>query len=287
MPSQRGTLTHMNTSSEPKKLVLADHERLFRDGLKLVLAEIPGIQVVAEADNGPAAAEAVKRHQADLLLSEMDLPYWNGAVLARQVRKVAQGTTVVLLTRNTREDLLLQAVEAGARGILVKDATLSELRDALQTALGGKKVYLHKSLPPTLVRVPTREEGPAAESRFETLSPREREVLKLLVLGNRNQDVAELLGISVKTVEIHRARIMEKLHLHRLAHLVHYSIEKGLIDAPKGTPVVHMPFTPRRGRPAGSRNKASTERARVDAPKARAAGARSSRGEPARALKIA
>ncbi len=270
----------MNNSSEPKRIVLADHERLFRDGLKLILADVPGLQVVGDADNGPAAADVAKRVQADLVVSEMDLPYWNGAVLARQVRKTSPSTAVLLLTRNTREDLVLEALDAGARGVLVKDATLAELRDAVQMALSGKKIYLHKSLPATLVRAPARDEGPAAESRFDTLSPREREVLKLLVLGNRNQDVAELLGISVKTVEIHRARIMEKLHLHRLAHLVHYSIEKGLIDAPKGTPVVHMPFTPRRGRPAGSRNRAVVERARSESPK-------QNRATPARALKIA
>ncbi len=260
----------MNNPIESKRIVIADHERLFRDGLKFLLSELPGLTVVGEADNGPSAAEVVKRTQADLLLTEMDLPYWNGAVLTRQVRKTAPSTTVVLLTRNTREDLILEAVEAGARGVVVKDATLNELRDAVQTALAGKKVYLHKSLPATLVRTPAREDGPAAESRFDSLSPREREVLKLLVLGNRNQDVAELLGISVKTVEIHRARIMEKLHLHRLAHLVHYSIEKGLIDAPKGTPTVHMPFTPRRGRPAGSRNKATLERIRTTSGKSAA-----------------
>ncbi len=74
-------------------------------------------------------------------------------------------------------------------------------------------------------------------------------------VGNRNQEVAELLGISVKTVEIHRARIMEKLNLHRLAHLVRYAIERGLIDTPRGTPKIHMSYTPRRGRPAGSKNK--------------------------------
>lgn len=271
----------MNNNTDIKRIVLADHERLFRDGLKLVLADLPGLSVVGEADNGPAAAEVVKRTEADILLSEMDLPYWNGAVLTRQVRKASPSTAVVLLTRNTRENLVLEAIEAGASGVVVKDATLNELRDALSTAITGKKVYLHKSLPATLVRTSSRDEGPAAESRFDTLSPREREVLKLLVLGNRNQDVAELLGISVKTVEIHRARIMEKLHLHRLAHLVHYSIEKGLIDAPKGTPTIHMPFTPRRGRPAGSRNKATLDRQKP-------AGAKAARAsDSAKALKIA
>src|SRR5262245_15217855 len=128
-----------------KKLsvVLADHERLFRAGLKELLRDLPQLRIAAEVETGPAAADAVREHQADLLVCEMDLPYWNGVILTRHVRKTSPGTAVLILTRNTNEQLVVDALKEGARGYLLKDASVAQLKKAIQTATSDGAPYLH------------------------------------------------------------------------------------------------------------------------------------------------
>lgn len=222
-------------SAPPIRILLADDHDILREGLKALLSMQSDMVIVGEAYTGRDAVELAERLQPDVVLLDVSMPELDGLEACRRIRARAPEVQVLILTMHEREDYLRQALEAGAAGYLVKRTAATELRLAVRAVAHGE-TFLSPSMARTLVRtyLSLREEGAAADASaadpYESLSSREREVLKLVAEGCTNQDIADQLVLSVKTVQAHRARLMEKLGLRDVTHLVRYAVRRGLVD---------------------------------------------------------
>lgn len=183
------------------------------------------LTVVGEATNGPEALAAVREHSPDLLLLDITMPKTDGLQVLRQVKRTHPHLRVLVLTMHEEEGYLRRALEAGAAGYCPKSAADAELISAIRAVMRGN-VYIHPSHAKILLEKMIPSASQVNTSAAE-LSERERAVLKLVALGNTNQDIAEQLNLSVKTVETYRARGMEKLGLTSRAALVRYAIQEG------------------------------------------------------------
>lgn len=211
------------------KVVLADDHAVLRSGLKLLLNAQNDLTVVGEATNGQEALAAVREHLPDLLLLDITMPKTDGLEVLQQIKRAYPNVRVLVLTMHEEEGYLRRALEMGAAGYCPKSAADVELISAIRAVMRGN-VYVHPSQTRALLDkmiAPARAE---AASSVE-LSERERAVLRLVALGNTNQDIAAQLSLSVKTVETYRARGMEKLKLSSRAALVRYAIQEGWMSS--------------------------------------------------------
>ena len=206
-----------------------DHE-IVRAGLRMLLQAQPDIEIVGEADNGRDAVAKVRELQPDIVLMDISLPDMDGFEATRQIKRALPRTAVLALTMHESDEYFFKMLEAGASGYVPKKAAPTDLVTAIRTVHEGG-VFLYPALAKSLVR---DFMGRAAETgehaALDGLTEREQEVLKLIADGSTNQEIADKLTISVKTVERHRANIMGKLNLHSRTELVKYAIRKGLID---------------------------------------------------------
>jgi DNA-binding NarL/FixJ family response regulator len=222
-------------SAPPIRVLLADDHDILREGLKALLSMQGEMLIVGEAYTGREAVELAGRLKPDVVLLDVSMPELDGLEACRRIRAHSPQVQVLILTMHEREDYLRQALEAGAAGYLVKRTAATELRLAVRAVAHGD-TFLSPSMARTLVRtyLSLREDGAAAEvsaaDPYESLSSREREVLKLVAEGCTSQDIADQLVLSVKTVQAHRARLMEKLGLRDVTHLVRYAVRRGLVD---------------------------------------------------------
>jgi DNA-binding NarL/FixJ family response regulator len=212
-----------------KKVVIAEDHKLFREGLKSMLSARNDLKVVDEAQDGLEAIRCVKRNKPDLLLLDLSMPRLSGISVMRDIKNQFPGVKILALTIHESDQYVLEAFEAGADGYCIKDAGRNELMVAIDSVLEGK-TYISPGIADNVM------EGYLEESKrlktkttWDTVTQREREVLKLLAEGYLNKEIAEFLHISVKTVEKHRANIMNKLDLHNASALTAYAIEKGLV----------------------------------------------------------
>ena len=212
-----------------KKVVIAEDHKLFREGLKSMLSARNDLKVVDEAQDGLEAIRCVKRNKPDLLLLDLSMPRLSGISVMRDIKSQIPEVKILALTIHESDQYVLEAFEAGADGYCIKDAGRNELMVAIDSVLGGK-TYISPGIADNVM------EGYLEESKrlktkttWDTVTQREREVLKLLAEGYLNKEIAEFLHISVKTVEKHRANIMNKLDLHNASALTAYAIEKGLV----------------------------------------------------------
>ncbi len=205
------------------KILLADDHAVLRSGLKMLLNAQSDLVVVGEATNGNEALSAVREHSPDLLLLDISMPQTDGLQVLQQIRRTHPHVRVLVLTMHEEEGYLKRALEAGAAGYCPKSAADAELISAIRAVMRGN-VYIHPSHTKILLdkMLPTNAPSAAAD-----LSERESAVLKLVALGHTNQEIAEQLSLSVKTVESYRARGMEKLGLSSRAALVRYAIQEG------------------------------------------------------------
>jgi DNA-binding NarL/FixJ family response regulator len=210
-------------------VLLVDDHTIVRKGLRSLLDAEADIQVIGEAEDGREAVEKVGRLRPQVVVMDITMPGLNGLEATRQIKERFPQVQVVVLTMHTAEEYIFQILRAGTSGYVVKRAAPSELISAVRAAYRGES-FLSPSVSKTVIEEYLRKaEALAGENSYETLTPREREVLQLLAEGHSNRRIAELLCLSVKTVQSHRANLMRKLDIHSTAELTQYAIRKGVI----------------------------------------------------------
>jgi DNA-binding NarL/FixJ family response regulator len=205
--------------------VLADDHALFRGGVRRILEEIPGVAVVGEAGDGLALLEILKNITPDLVVLDISMPHLRGLEAIREIKKLVPDTAILMLTMHKETDYLSEALRAGASGYLLKQEADPELINAVKTIQSGK-TYLSPNLSDLVPDLLRRRHEPGGVLK-EILTHREREVLKLLADGKTSKEIADLLYISLRTVQNHRANIMRKLNFKRTTDLVKYALQKG------------------------------------------------------------
>jgi DNA-binding NarL/FixJ family response regulator len=211
-------------------LIVDDHE-VVRRGLRVLIEPHPEWEVCGEAMTGREAVEKAKKLKPDVVVMDIAMPELNGLEATRQILKAAPRTGVLILTMHESEQLVRDVLEAGAQGYVLKTAAGRDLVNAIE-ALSKHEAFFTSSVAKILLKG-YREKGSWDERSGDSpslLSPREREIIQLLAEGKSNNEVAETLYISAKTVETHRAHIMEKLNLHSIAELVHYAIRNKIVE---------------------------------------------------------
>ena len=211
-------------------LLMVDDHEIVRAGLRMLLQAQPDMQIVGEAEDGRAAIAKAKELQPNVVLMDISLPDIDGFEATRQIKRALPSTAILALTMHESDEYFFKMLDAGASGYVPKKAAPTDLVSAIRVVHEGG-VFLYPSVAKALVRdyMGRVAEGGEREA-FDGLTDREQEVLKLIADGLPNQDIADKLTISVKTVERHRANIKAKLNLHSRTELVKYAIRKGLID---------------------------------------------------------
>jgi DNA-binding NarL/FixJ family response regulator len=212
---------------KPIRIVLADDHNLVRSGLKSLLSGMQGVEVVAEAANGKQAVDLVCALNPDVVLMDISMKEVNGIEAAAIIARNNPLVRVVILSMHDTEDYVSQALRAGAAGYVLKDAAPLELEFAIRAVTNGE-TYLSPKVSTHVVQTYVRPLG--AETGLELLSPRQREILKAISSGRTTKQIAYDLGLSIKTIETHRAQIMERLDIHDVAGLVRFAIRNGLIS---------------------------------------------------------
>ena len=209
------------------RVLIADDHALVRAGIRALVEKIKGVVVVGEAGKGSEALELTKQLKPNLILLDLTMPDGGGFEVLAQVKKQFSEIRVIVLTVHEAGEYAIRALREGAAGFLPKSAASIELEQAIKTVIGGE-VYIS----PEMSRKSMIDVGKGTTKRelLDTLSPRQREVLRLIALGKTTKQIAQELGISVKTVETHRAQLMERLGIRDVAGLVRYAILVGLID---------------------------------------------------------
>jgi DNA-binding NarL/FixJ family response regulator len=215
---------------ENLRIVLAEDHTILREGLRALLSTDPNFEIIGEAPDGREAVRCVEKLEPDLLLMDLSMPRMSGMDAIREIKKRYPEIKIIALTVHKTEEYLLTTLQAGADGYVLKDATHEELVMAINNVMGGKS-YLSPGVSEKVIEGYLEgKDSNLSLTSWETLSQREREVLKLIAEGYKNKEIAEDLCISLKTVEKHRANLMKKLDLHNAAALTVYAVQKGLVN---------------------------------------------------------
>lgn len=212
------------------RILLADDHKLMRGGLRVLLEQQSDLTVVGEASDGREAVALAGAQRPDVLVMDIGMPSLNGIEAAAQITNSYPEISIVMLSMHSDESYVLRALKAGAKGFLLKDSAEADLIKAVHSVAEGKSFFspaVSRVLLDDYVRKLKRS---GTEDPFDLLTPREREVLQLVAEGRSNKDVAQLLNLSVYTVETHRSNIMEKLNLHGVPELILYAVRKGIIS---------------------------------------------------------
>ena len=208
--------------------IVEDHT-LLRAGLRSLLTQDQELEIVGEADNGRDAIRAIGTLVPDLVLMDISMPGMNGIEAMLDIKRRNPEIRILILTIHKTEEYIHESLRAGADGYILKDATQDELRVAIRSVLGGK-TYLSPDISGKVIHgFLGTGKTPSSASNWDTLTHREREVLKLIAEGHPNKYIADYLCLSIKTVEKHRSNLMKKLDLHNASTLTSYAIEKGLV----------------------------------------------------------
>lgn len=211
------------------RVLLADDHTLVRAGIRSLLESIDGVEVVAESGDGREALELLAKHRPDVALLDISMPGLNGLEVAKRIERESPKTKVIILSMHADPSYVNQALRAGVSGYLLKGAAVSELPLALRAVMGGE-TYLtpkvSKQVVDSLLREGDDEPGP-----LEGLTKRQCEILQLIAEGRSTKEIAGVLEVSVKTVETHRARLMERLDIRDVPGLVRFAIRAGLVSA--------------------------------------------------------
>lgn len=214
---------------EGYSLIIAEDHTLLREGLKSLLQSIPHLVVAGEASDGQMVVELCERQQPDLVLMDLSMPLMDGVQATRLIKKKHPGVRVLVLTVHGAGEYVYAALAAGADGYVLKDASNDEFILAVESVLGGK-IYLSPGVSDEVVKGYLNDaRGQSVSSSWETLTPREQEIFQLVAEGYKNREIAEMLVVSVKTVEKHRSNLMQKLGVHSAAELRALALERGII----------------------------------------------------------
>jgi two-component system, NarL family, response regulator NreC len=215
--------------SETRRILIAEDHTIMREGLRALLNSDPEFDVVGEAEDGFEAVKAVQRLKPDLVIMDLSMPRMNGVAAIREIKRASPETKIVVLTVHKNEEYILASFQAGSDGYVLKYASHEELVAAIRTVSKGQP-YLSPAVSAVVLEAYLdAQRGIEGKSPCRSLTPRETELLKLVAEGYKNKQIAELLGISVKTVERHRANLMKKLDLHSGPALTAFAVEAGLI----------------------------------------------------------
>lgn len=210
------------------RVLVADDHSMVREGIRHVLVESAGFQVVAEASNGDDALTLATEHRPDVAVLDISMPGQTGLEVAAKIREGLPGVQILILSMHEHTQYALEAVRAGAHGYLLKDTGPAEMREAVRTVHGGEPFFsptIARQLTDSITGGRTREAGKAT---LDLLTARERDVLARIADGRSNKEIAADLGISHRTVETHRLSLMKKLDIHTVAGLTRFAIETGL-----------------------------------------------------------
>ena len=211
------------------RILLADDHAIVLQGLKSVLQQEPGMEVVGEAADGRQAVQLAESLDPDVIVMDIGMPMLNGIDAAAQILRRNQRPKIVILSMHEDEVYLLRALSAGVKGYLVKGSVLSDLPGAVRAVIAGK-CFFSPSISRMLAEEYTRQiQQKHLEDSYELLTEREKEILQLLAEGKSNKEVATILDVSPYTVETHRNHFMQKLNLHNTAEIVLYAVRKKLI----------------------------------------------------------
>jgi two-component system, NarL family, response regulator NreC len=211
------------------RILLADDHAVVRDGLRALLERQSDMAVVAEAGDGRECVQMAENHLPDVVLMDVAVPEMDGIEAARRIIAASPKTGVVMLSMHRDESYVLRSLKAGAKGYLLKDSPREDVLSAVRAASEGRS-FLSRKVSRILQEDYVRQlESRGLEDSYELLTDREREILQLLAEGKANKDVANLLNISLTTVETHRGHILQKLSLHSTAELILYAVRKRII----------------------------------------------------------
>jgi RNA polymerase sigma factor (sigma-70 family) len=212
------------------RVLLADDHTLVRAGIRSLLQNLPDIEVVAEANDGREALALLETCHPDVVLMDIAMPGLNGLEAVVRIAEDFPYIQVVILSMYANEEYVLRALRAGAAGYLLKDAGPVELELAINAATHNK-TYLSPAISKYVTEYVRQESEEVVSSPLERLTPRQREILQLIAEGRTTPEIAQLLEVSVKTVDTHRTQLMDRLDIHDIAGLVRYAIRVGLITA--------------------------------------------------------
>lgn len=213
----------------PVRILLADDHTVMRNGLRLLLERQSQLQVIGEASDGRQAVALSESANPDVVIMDIGMPNLNGIEATRQIVNRSPRTAVAILSMHSDESYVIRALKAGARAYLLKDSAEADLLAAVRALTEGKS-FFSPAISKILVEDYMRQlESRGAEDTYELLTNREREILQLLAEGRTNKEVANMLNLSLYTVETHRTHILQKLNLHSVPELILYAVRKGII----------------------------------------------------------
>jgi DNA-binding NarL/FixJ family response regulator len=210
-------------------ILLADDHQVLRESLRLLLETQPDFKVIAETGDGLDAAQLAEKHKPDVLLADMTMPGLSGLEVARRMKRISPATKVIVLSMHDAESYVVEALQVGVAGYILKKSSGQELIFAIRQALDGN-LYLSPSLNERAIQAyMQRSQESRADDPFDALTDREREVFQLAAEGMSNSQIAERLSLSPRTVEMHRGNFMKKLGLKSQTDLVKYAVKRGAV----------------------------------------------------------
>jgi two-component system, NarL family, response regulator NreC len=216
-----------------KKAIIAEDHTILRDGLRTLLNQSDAFEVIGEATNGIEAIRCAAEYLPDIAILDLSMPKMDGISAIREIKKQSPDTKILVLTIHQNEEHILTAFQAGADGYCLKNTRFDEVLNAMKTIMSGKPYMSGEVSAKVLTGYLQEKKTIKFTSAWETITPREKEVLKLIAEGYKSSDIAEILFISPKTVNKHRSNLMEKLDLHNVSALTAYAIERGLVTSRK------------------------------------------------------
>ena len=216
-------------------VVMADDHEIFRDGFRLTLSRTPHIKMIAEAANGEELVELVRLHQPDVVITDIKMPRMDGVAATRKISAGWPTIGIIGLSMFDEEELIIEMLEAGALGYLLKNADKSEVIEAIQTVYMGKSYYCQTATNRLAHAIARSRVNPQVRLQSAAFSDKELEVIRLICEEKTNKDIGDILFVSTRTVEGYRLRIMEKMHVKNTVGMVVFAIQNKLYEPPQAT----------------------------------------------------